>query len=126
MDNRRFLDIDDVTAYEIAFELSNYVWDVVINWDWFAKKTIGVQFVTSADSISANIAEGYGRFHKKDKIKFYHYSRGSAIEALDWTIKAYGRKLLSADQFQYISQGLQKLPKEINNLIKYTNLKLKI
>ncbi|MCK4639103.1 MAG: four helix bundle protein, partial [Bacteroidales bacterium] len=25
----------------------------------------------AADSISANIAEGFGRYHKKDKIKFY-------------------------------------------------------
>ena len=126
MDSRRFLDIDEVTAYKIAFELSNYVWDVVMKWDWFAKKTIGAQFVTSTDSVSANIAEGYGRFHKKDKIKFYHYSRGSALEAMDWTTKAYGRRLLTTDQFQHISQGLQKLPKEINNLINYTNLKLKL
>ncbi|MFA5782022.1 MAG: four helix bundle protein [Bacteroidales bacterium] len=55
--------------------VSNYVWNVVIKWDWFAKRHVGGQFVEAIDSISANIAEGFGRYHKKDKIKFYHYSR---------------------------------------------------
>jgi len=32
-------------------------------WDWFAKKHIGGQFVEEVDSISANIAEGFGRYH---------------------------------------------------------------
>ena len=31
-------------------------------------------------SISANIAEGFGRNHALDKMKFYHYARGSAME----------------------------------------------
>ncbi|MBA4411197.1 MAG: four helix bundle protein [Bacteroidota bacterium] len=48
-----------------------------------AQKTIGAQFIEAADSISANIAEGFGRYHKKDKIKFYYYSRGSTFESTD-------------------------------------------
>jgi len=34
------------------------------------KKHVGGQFVEVADSISANIADGFGRYNKKDKIKF--------------------------------------------------------
>ena len=126
MDNRRFLDVDEVTAYKISYELSNCVWEVVMKWDWFARKTIGAQFVTAIDSVSANIAEGYGRYHKKDKIKFYYYSRGSAFEALDWASKALKRELLTTNQFDHIGGELKRLPKEINNLIKYTSLKLKV
>jgi len=41
----------------------------MVKWDYFAKKTVGEQFIDAVDSISANIAEGFGRYHKKDKIK---------------------------------------------------------
>ncbi len=64
---RKYLTLNDISAYKIAFHLSNYVWDIVIKWDQFAKNTIGRQFVDAVDSISANIAEGFGRYHKKDK-----------------------------------------------------------
>lgn len=37
------------------------------------------QIINAIDSISANIAEGFGRYGKKDKIKFYYYSFGSVI-----------------------------------------------
>jgi hypothetical protein len=34
---RKYLKLNDVSAYKTAFNLSNYVWNVVIKWDWFAK-----------------------------------------------------------------------------------------
>ena len=122
----RYLTFEDISAYNISFELSNYVWDVVMNWDMFAKRTIGGQLVYAVDSISANIAEGFGRYFKKDKVNFYRYSRGSAVEASDWNNKALKRNLLTLDQYQHIKNELDKLPYEINKLIKYTNLKLKV
>jgi four helix bundle protein len=84
---KRFLQLTDLTSYNTAFLFGNQVWNIVINWDYFAKDTIGKQFVNAADSISANIAEGFGRYHKKDKIKFYYYSLGSAKECTDWCNK---------------------------------------
>jgi four helix bundle protein len=122
---KNFLKLNDLSAYKIAFDLSNYVWEVVSKWDYFAKDTIGKQFVKSVDSISANIAEGFGRFSKKDKINFYRYSFGSVKESLDWNEKAKKRNLLRKDEYNYILNELQKLPKEINHLIKFTNEKLK-
>ena len=83
------------------------------------------QFVRSIDSISANIAEGFGRYGKKDKIKFYHYSFGSVKESLDWNEKSKARKLILTEQYKHILDELQNLPKEINQLIQFTNQRLK-
>lgn len=116
----------DLSAYRIAFELSNYVWDIVTKWDYFAKDTVGKQFCRAVDSISANIAEGFGRYTKKDKINFYRYSYGSIKESVNWNEKAKTRNLLGEEQYRYIHEALEKLPKEINNLIKFTNDKLAI
>jgi four helix bundle protein len=57
---KNYLKLNDITAYKIAYNLSNYVWDIVLKWDYFAKDTVGKQFVRAVDSISANVAEGFG------------------------------------------------------------------
>ena len=93
---------------------------------YFAKNAVGEQFVKAMDSVSANIAEGFGRYSKRDKIKFYRYSNGSLKECFDWNQKSKTRKLLSDAEYQHIFEELNKLPKEINQLIKFTNEKLKI
>jgi len=126
MQEKNYLKLNDISAYKISFHLSNYVWNTVVEWDYFAKDTVGKQFAKAIDSISANIAEGFGRYNKKDKIKFYRYSFGSLKESLDWNEKAKIRKLLVEEQYNHILEELQKLPKELNHLIKFTNEKLTI
>jgi len=125
-DEKKYLKLNDIEAYRIAFNLSNYVWELIIKWEYFPRKTVGAQFVEAVDSISANIAEGFGRYHKKDKKKFYRYSYGSLFESLDWNEKSSKSKLLNQKDYKYIFNELQKLPKSIHNLINYTNLKLKV
>jgi len=126
MEDKRYLKLNDIECYKISFHLSNYVWNVVLKWESLERRTIGEQFIRAVDSISANIAEGFGRYNKKDKIKFYRYSQGSLSESLDWNQKAKVRKLLSDDEYNFIFTELQKLPKALNALIAYTNLKLKV
>lgn len=70
------MELEDISAYKIASDLSDYTWERVSTWDWFAKRTIGIQLLNATDSVGANIAEGFGRFHKKDKIKFYYNRAG--------------------------------------------------
>ena len=110
---KKYLQLNDIDCYKRALPLSNYVWNIVIEWGWFARRTVGSQFVNAIDSISANIAEGFGRYSRKDKIKFYRYSHGLVKESLDWNEKAKVRRLLTQSQYSYILKELQKLPKEI-------------
>lgn len=126
MESKKFLKLNDIESYKIAFNLSNYVWGIVLKWDYFAKDRVGKQFVRAVDSISANIAEGFGRYSKKDKIKFFRYSLGSLYESLDWSEKAHMRKLLNEEDYSYIFNELIKLPKSINSLILFTDKKLKV
>ncbi len=122
----KYLKLNDIEAYKISFNLSNMVWEIILNWKQFEKDTVGKQFIRSIDSISANIAEGFGRYHKKDKIKFYRYSYGSLYESLDWNEKANKRNLITTEQYNYILNQLQKLPKSLHHLINFTDNKLKI
>lgn len=126
MDEKKYLQLEYLDCYRTAADLSQYVWQCVRRWDRFAQDTIGKQFVRAVDSISSNIAEGFGRFHKKDKILFYKYSYGSVSESTDWNEKGRKRQLLSAEEHEHIKNELQKLPKSIHQLIQYTDRKLKL
>lgn len=126
MTERKYLKLSDIKSYTQAFSLSNNVWGVVAKWDNFAKITLGAQFVNSVDSVSANIAEGFGRYSKKDEVRFYRMAYASLIEALDWNQKAFARKLVDEKQYALILDELKSLPKEINHLINFTNSRLKI
>lgn len=124
--NKNYLTLNKISSYKLAFSLSNQIWDIVLKWDVIARNTIGNQFIRAADSISANIAEGFGRYNKKDKIYFYRIARASIYESLDWLEKAFRRNLISKEQYNSIFEVLKKLPKDVNSLIKYTNNNLAI
>jgi len=58
---------------------------------------LGDQFLRAARSITANIAEGYGRFHFLDSAKFLSNARGSTWEVLDHLITAYDEEMISQE-----------------------------
>ena len=58
---------------------------------------LGDQILRSARSTTANIAEGYGRFHYLDNAKFCSNARGSCWETIDHMITANDEELISQD-----------------------------
>ncbi|WP_187263386.1 four helix bundle protein [Pontibacter beigongshangensis] len=124
MQERKHVQLNDIEVYKTAFNLSNFLWLRVEQWENFARNTVGQQFIRAVDSISANIAEGFGRHGKKEKIQFFRYARGSVYECLDWNEKCRIRKLLAQQEYEYVFSTLQKLPKMLNSLIKVTNMNL--
>lgn len=119
------LKLNDLSAYRLSKDSANEVWAEVAKWNILAIKTVGEQLVRSFDSISANIAEGFGRFHKKDKVKFYYNARASVYESAHWITLAFERGLISkATQTKWLTV-LRKLPREINIIIKLTMSNLK-
>ena len=71
----------------------------------------------SALSISANIAEAYGRNHRLDKINFYYFARGSVTEIQSHL--EYGRrvKYLNEKQVKDLDSRLEKLYNDLNKII---------
>jgi four helix bundle protein len=100
---------EKLDVYKLSEQLSDVIWDIVIEWDYFVKDTIGKQLVKSADSIGANIAEGSGRGTDKDNIHFIKISRGSLYETQHWLRRAYKRKLITEKNIK------QLLPTIITN-----------
>jgi four helix bundle protein len=102
----RSLRLEELEVYKVAMEIGEIVWNIVIRWEYFEKKTLGVQLVDAADSIAFNISEGYGRFHFKENKNFCYYSRGSAKETITGIRKAKTRNLVSDEEFIMINEKL--------------------
>lgn len=84
MSLQSFITLGNLEVYKLSIQLSKSAWEIFQNLEWIYKKTIGIQFLEATDSIGGNIAEGYGRFHYLDKIKFFYNSRGSLLESRHW------------------------------------------
>ncbi|MEL6462994.1 MAG: four helix bundle protein [Cyanobacteria bacterium J06621_15] len=91
-------DFENLRVYQLAEKLANEIWNIVREWDYFEKDTVGKQIVRSADSVCANIAEGRGRFHYQDNRRFIRITRGSLYETICFLRLAYLRKLLTEEQ----------------------------
>jgi four helix bundle protein len=117
--------LEDFEIYQIAMSIGEDVWNIVSQWDSFAKNTLGSQLVRSTDSIAANIAEGYGRFHYKDRRQFTYFSRGSLLETKCWITKASNRKLTTQEQYDIILEHLKNLHYKINLYLKKLNEEIK-
>src|SRR5829696_7357492 len=95
----RGLKLEELEVYNVAMEIGDIVWKIVTKWEYFELKTLGSQFVRSADSIALNISEGYGRFHFKENKNFCYFSRGSAKETFTALTKAKTRNLVTEEEF---------------------------
>ena len=81
------------------------------------------QIRRSALSISANIAEAFGRFHSKDKINFYYYARGSATETQSHLIYCSRINYIDKHSSDKLFIELEMICKSLNKIIKTLNSK---
>lgn len=80
---------------------------------------LGDQILRAARSITANIAEGYGRFHYLDNSKFCSNARGSCCEVLDHLITAVDEDLISSDLLVAGRAKVETALKVLNGYIAY-------
>ncbi len=82
------------------------------------KFRLSAQMLDAARSVTANIAEGYGRFHYLDNAKFCSNARGSCCETLDHLITAHDEGLIDDD---VLVEGRSKVSRALKVLNGYMN-----
>lgn len=83
------------------------------------KWSMAQQIRRSANSIPANIAEGYGRFHYQDNIRFCYIARGSLEETLSHLVMCKELTYISEALFSTLAQDGEKLTQLLNDYIGY-------
>jgi four helix bundle protein len=109
--------LEELQVYQLALEMAEKIWEIVIKWNYFEKDTVGKQLIRAVDSVAANLSEGFGRFYYKENKQFCYYSRGSLYETITWLTKAKNRNLLSNDDFENYSNDIIIIGKKLNSYI---------
>jgi four helix bundle protein len=112
---------EDLQILKTAEEIADSLWKRVVQWDEFAKDVVGRQITRAADSIGANIAESFGRYHFGEKLQFLYYSRGSLYEIKFWLNRTKARSLMNSDEVQEFVEALTALARQLNTFA--SNLK---
>ena len=110
--------LDELEVYRLAMEIGQKVWDIVDGWERFEKNSMGRQFTRAADSIAANISEGYGRFYLAENRQFNYYDRGSLFETGTWRRKARKRSLIDDETFAGLGADINIAAKLLNGYIR--------
>jgi four helix bundle protein len=77
------------------------------------------QFKRATQSIPANIAEGHGRFHYLDNVRFCYIARGSLTEIQSHISLAYELGYVPKEIYERMTTYTESLGKQLNNYIAY-------
>jgi len=109
---------EELRVYQLSEAVADAIWEIVIQWEDFAKDTVGKQLARAADSIGANIAEGAGRGSYQDNRRFVRIARGSVNETRHWLRRAHKRRLLNQEQTDVLKPMLAELGPTLNAYLK--------
>jgi four helix bundle protein len=110
---------ENLQVFQLAENLSDRIWHIVIKWSYFEKDTLGKQIIRASDSIGANIAEGSGRYNFADNRRFVKIARGSLHETRYWLKRAHMRQLLTNEQVDNLKSIINELSPKLNAYLKY-------
>jgi len=114
----KYSGLDNLNVLKLSEEVSDQIWETVKNWDYFARQSFGIQWIRAVDSIGANIAESYGRYHFSEKVHFLYYARGSVFEAKYWLNRALSRELIDEESASQIAKTISEIAYQINAFAK--------
>ena len=111
---------EELEAYKASREFRIYISKHVTS-ELLQQKDFGLadQIKRSSRSITANLAEGYGRFHFMDNYKFCSISRGELNETLEHAIAANDDGLISDEVLDNVRTRFQKASNILNGYMAY-------
>jgi four helix bundle protein len=110
--------LKNLTCTGWAEDLADAAWRSVRQWSGLDRDTVGKQLIRSADSVGANIAEGFGRGAGADNRRCVRIALGSLYETKHWLRRAYQRRLLRDDEIEVFRPMLDKLLPMLNAYLK--------
>ena len=118
---------EDLKCWQAAYSLKNRIRnEVLIQIPDKEKYELKSQLLRAARSATANIAEGWGRFHFLDSRKFFFNSRGSLGEILDHLIEAKDCNYITGEMYRSIQVDCFTALKILNGYIRYLTEKNKL
>ena len=107
-------ELEDLQVLRLVEGMADALWKEVVQWDYFARDTVGKQLTRAVDSIGANISESYGRYHFGEKLQFLYFARGSLFETKYWLNRILKRGLMPESQMRDYACQLSEVARTLN------------
>ena len=108
----------DIRAWQKAHEFTKLVYEITKDFPEDEKYGLTFQFRRAAISIGANIAEGYKKLSKADKLRFLNIAQGSLEECRNYIILSRDLGFVSSEQFNTLVQSIETASKLLNGYCK--------
>lgn len=110
---------EDLEIWQLSRVIRNRISQLTKRFPADEKYRLSDQLLRSSRSVTANIAEGYGRFHFQENIQFCRQSRGSLYEILDHLSVAADEKYIEEELFKTLKEDILVIIKKLNGYINY-------
>lgn len=115
----QYLSYKDLDCYKKARELRVFISEIVKTFPAKEQYLLSNQVIRSSRSITANIAEGYGRYTYTDTRNFFIVARGSLTETTEHIQTAFDEKYIDEEIFTKANTIAENAGKLINGYISY-------
>jgi four helix bundle protein len=115
---------DDLPVWLLARAFRHRIYQVSEGWPRREMYGLTAQIRDAAVSLTANIAEGYGRYHYQENIQFCGISRGSVNEVLDHLYTALDEKYIDKEIFNGLYTKGREVERVLNGYINYLKRQL--
>jgi len=114
----QFFDFTEMPVWQKANFVVETVYALCLKLPKSEDYALSSQLKRAALSITANIAEGFGRNHSKDKINFYYYARGSVFEVRSHLIVGKNLQFFTPDDINLLQDICKEIIEGLNKIIK--------
>ena len=121
MGNGQVKDFTDLRVWQSAKGLALEVYGLSKDFPKDERFGLTDQLRRAANSVCANISEGFSRFHSKDKIRFYYQARGSVSECKSHLLIAAGLGYIGIERTQLLTKQFEDVKMMLNGLISSLN-----
>lgn len=116
---KEFRTFEDLEVYQVAREFRKKMYGITRQLPGFEKFELASQVRRAAVSLTNNIAEGHGRYHFADQVRFLLGSRGSLQELVDDLNVCDDEKYLESDEVTGLKNQAWRVLSLINGYLRY-------
>ncbi|CAN5401924.1 four helix bundle protein [soil metagenome] len=108
---------EDMTVWQESQELAVLVYHVTKKFPGDEQYALTSQLRRAASSVSANIAEGFGRATSKDRSHFYHIALGSLLETKNFIYLSARLEYITKDEVVATIKGIDSVHRQITAIL---------
>ena len=113
-------DFTDLDVWKAAREIRRHIYALASRLPDFEKFGLAAQLRRAAVSVTANLAEGYGRFGYQENVQFCRQARGSIYELRDHIITCVDEGYIKEDEGAKLDAMLQRVAMLLNGYLRAT------